>query len=62
MKGYNIKLGGEIHKQSEETKQILSSIRSGTKISEETRKKISQSLTGENCYWYGKTGIAEQGH
>ena len=54
-KGYNIKLGGEIHKQSEETKQILSSIRTGTKMSEETRQKISQSLTGENCYWYGKS-------
>jgi group I intron endonuclease len=54
--GYNIDIGGKGCKRSLDTikKMILS--RTGKKISEETKKKISLAMSGENCMWHGTDG------
>ena len=58
--GYNLmEGGGACGKRSEETKQKNREAQLGKKQSEETKQKISDSLKGENCYWYGKTHCDE---
>ena len=44
--GYNISIGGEASA-------------SGSHHTEETKKKMSEARSGENCYWYGKRRSAE---
>lgn len=38
----------------EEARIAFSQARTGSKMSEKTRQKMSESHSGERCYWYGK--------
>lgn len=51
--GYNLKGGGANGRMSEEVIERVSKKLKGRKISNETREKISMSLSGRNCYMYG---------
>lgn len=53
--GYNKKGGGSHGKFNEETKRKIGKIHKGKVVSEETRRKLSESLKGENSPMYGKT-------
>lgn len=53
--GYNITKGGDSIKEvSDETKEKLRKANIGKKMSEEARKKMSESKKGEKAYFYGK--------
>lgn len=53
--GYNIEKGGALNKEvSQETREKLRIKSSGVYPSQETRRKMSESHSGEKCYWYGK--------
>lgn len=65
-KGYNVSLGGDISenrlgvKHTEETKQKISKYLTGRKMSEEARRKMSESRKGEKNWNYGKKFSEEQ--
>lgn len=46
-KGYNIMLGGNMHRHTEETKQKMARTRTGRKHSKSWRKNISKALKGK---------------
>lgn len=57
-KGYNLTIGGEGthgYHHTEETKNKISELQTGRRLTEEWKKHISESLKGNNAYWYGKT-------
>ena len=69
--GYNIQHGGNSHCVSEETKHKISKAMSDRKLSDETRKKLSELHKGNNNPMFGKRlseehkrkiSIAEIGH
>ena len=55
--GYNIENGGVTHKISEEQKEHLRQVHLGQKLSEETKKKISESCKGLSTQWL--TGLKQ---
>lgn len=42
-------------KHSLETRKKMSETHRGKKLSLETRRKISGAMSGEKCYWFGRT-------
>ncbi len=54
-KGYNIKFGGENYRLSEETKIKIGNANKGKKHTEEAKKKMSKSRSGENHFRFGKS-------
>jgi hypothetical protein len=59
--GYNIALGGKLNRHSEETKELISSIQIGKKLTKEHKEKISKSLIGRKCNFKKKLGKRIQG-
>jgi hypothetical protein len=58
--GYNIEEGGSDKGEvAESTRQKLKVINTGKALSEETKKKISESLKGDKNHFYGKTHTPE---
>jgi len=53
--GYNVDKGGNNFETSSVTKEKLRKTRTGKKMSEKTKKKISNSTQGKNNHFYGKT-------
>ena len=53
--GYNISSYGSGHyERTEESRKKMSEAKIGITFSEEHKKKISEALSGEKAYWYGK--------